>query len=229
MDIKTKIENDPVLFKNMVNLKSKGQFLRYFEQIGVSTVEDFLKLNECDYPKPSRYVYLAMSHIFRHAYLNQEFVYDVILEKIYSGEEDENYELAINDIYRLGLIKLDFYKKPLVKKLKEAVTDPRFSMYYIIKNNPGNILRDNTYSIRNYYIKYMELKEELEIKDLKKNRKMYEFLEEVEDNDEISSLNELKMQLQILNDLSKNLDQQIESLQVKINEMEGKKVSNGRE
>ena len=45
MDINTKIENDSVLFENMVNLYSKGQFLKYFKQIGVSTVDDFLKIN----------------------------------------------------------------------------------------------------------------------------------------------------------------------------------------
>lgn len=228
MDINTKIENDSVLFKNMVNSNSKGQFLRYFGQIGVSTVEDFLKINECDYPKQSRYVYLAMSHIFRHAYLNQELVYDVILEKTYNNEEEKRYEIAIDDIYRLGLVKLDVPKRALVKKLKEAVTEHSFSMRNILEDNPGNIINDSTYCIRNYYIKYMKLKEELEINNFKKNQKIYEFIAKNENNDEIDSLNELKMQLQILNSLSKKLDQQIESLQAKINEMEGKNVGNGR-
>lgn len=217
MDINTKIENDSVLFENMVNLYSKGQFLKYFKQIGVSTVEDFLKINECDYPKQSRYIYLAMSHIFRHAYLNQELVYDVILEKIYSDEE-ERYENAINDIYRLGLVKLDVSKKALAKKLKTALPEHKFSMYNILVKNPGNIIRDNTSCIKDYYIKYMKLKEELEIKQFKEN----------ENDSEIYSLNEMKIQLQILNDLSKKLSESIETLQVKVNEMEGKSIDNGR-
>ena len=115
-----------------------------------------------------------------------------------------------------------------VKKLKETVPEPKFSMYNILEYNPGNIFSDSTYCIRNYYINYMKLKEELEIKDLKKNQQIYEFLEENENNDEIKSLNELKMQLQILNNLSKDLDQQIELLQAKISKMEGKNASNGR-
>lgn len=217
MDINTKIENDSVLFENMVNLYSKGQFLKYFKQIGVSTVEDFLKINECDYPKQSRYIYLAMSHIFRHAYLNQELVYDVILEKIYSDEE-ERYENAINDMYRLGLVKLDVSKKVLVKKLKTALPEHKFSMYNMLVKNPGNIIRDNTSCIKDYYIKYMKLKEELEIKQFKEN----------ENDSEIYSLNEMKIQLQILNDLSKKLSKSIETLQVKVNEMEGKSIDNGR-
>ena len=113
MDIKTRLEDDKVLG---VSLETKS----FLNSKGVYTIEDFLNIKESDIPVTRSNYYLAMQHIFRHAYLDQELVYDVLLEKEYEINKKGLDEFS-EDYLKLGLADKLRGKRNIARDMEEWI------------------------------------------------------------------------------------------------------------
>lgn len=205
LNIKTKLEDDEVL---KISLETK----KFLNSIGIYTIEEFLNIKESDLPVTRNNVYLAMQYIYRNAYLNQELVYDVLLEKEYTLNNRGIKECS-KDLDKLGLINKQAHGiatygiEDYIKSHPEIKDSNTFNMRMIIEN--GVAYRYS--NILDYYKNYYEVKKVEE--------------STVDDKDNLINLKE---QIQQLISQKDNLDQQIDVLQNRINEITGDKKTNGK-
>lgn len=218
MDIKTRLEDDVVLFSTISSPQSRAQTLKTLNSIGIYTIEDFINYKVSDYPATSRNVYCAMAHIFRNAYLGKDLIYDVILEKEYNKDQ-QGFQECASDIIRIGLSKNN--KRNLAYYLEnEFRNSDDFSMESLIRSN-AEFNYNSGPDIRRYYIKYMDDKKKVQQPEEQEN------ISNISNND-AAILTTLKIQVQTLIAMKEDLEKQIDVLQSKISTLEGGQISHGR-
>lgn len=249
MDIKTRLEDDKVLG---VSLETKS----FLNSKDVYTIEDFLNIKESDIPVTRSNYYLAMQHIFRHAYLDQELVYDVLLEKEYEINKKGLDEFS-EDYLKLGLADKLRGKRNIARDMeewiqnnKEFLTSDKISMKVIIEGlvDRSNIHkefyelqhdRSDKISLDEYKTKRDELKKKaskypkiyLNHSNILKYYKDYiDAKKEIkeEDKNDTYTLMYLKEQISQLVNQRDNLDRQIEVLQSRVNEILGESKTHGK-
>lgn len=249
MDIKTRLEDDKVLG---VSLETKS----FLNSKDIYTIEDFLNIKESDIPVTRSNYYLAMQHIFRHAYLDQELVYDVLLEKEYEINKKGLDEFS-EDYLKLGLADKLRGKRNIARDMeewiqnnKEFLTSDKISMKVIIEGlvDRSNIHkefyelqhdRSDKISLDEYKTKRDELEKKaskypkiyLNHSNILKYYKDYiDAKKEVkeEDKNDTYTLMYLKEQISQLVNQRDNLDRQIEVLQSRVNEILGESKTYGK-
>lgn len=249
MDIKTRLEDDKVLG---VSLETKS----FLNSKDIYTIEDFLNIKESDIPVTRSNYYLAMQHIFRHAYLDQELVYDVLLEKEYEINKKGLDEFS-EDYLKLGLADKLRGKRNIARDMeewiqnnKEFLTSDKISMKVIIEGlvDRSNIHkefyelqhdRSDKISLDEYKTKRDELEKKaskypkiyLNHSNILKYYKDYiDAKKEIkeEDKNDTYTLMYLKEQISQLVNQRDNLDRQIEVLQSRVNEILGESKIYGK-
>lgn len=226
MDIKTRLEDDTILFADFNNNTSRTNVLTSLNNVGVYTVEDLINADASIFPAQSRKLYTAMAHVFRKAYLNQDLVYDVLFQKEYEvkkiGYSNES-ELP-NDLLRLGVIKgtIQTIKYHLLFDLglSEGYPNPTVTIEYLLREKGMNASGPN---LRRFYLNYIDEKKKLEQSS---NEQIIP--ESNVENVDSSSLTSLKVQLQTLIAMKQGLEKQIDTLQNQIATLEGGSINNGR-
>ncbi|MBR5370016.1 MAG: hypothetical protein IK137_01795 [Bacilli bacterium] len=213
MDVKTRLEDDTVLFDKL-SAESRTAKVRILNSIGIYTIEDYINFKESDFPKYSkRESYWAMAHIFRHEYLKEDLIYDVLLEKEYYSDYT-GCKLCYSDMLKMGIMNsgyklyavrdiMDF----LAKNNKEA--SDKFSIEWLINSMNSRYFNRGIF---HYYLEYIE----------KKKKDKQPIL------DGSVELSTLKIQLQTLVSLDESLQAQINELQEKINRLEGGQSVHGK-
>ena len=249
MDIKTRLEDDKVLG---VSLETKS----FLNSKDIYTIEDFLNIKESDIPVTRSNYYLAMQHIFRHAYLDQELVYDVLLEKEYEINKKGLDEFS-EDYLKLGLADKLRGKRNIARDMeewiqnnKEFLTSDKISMKVIIEGlvDRSNIHkefyelqhdRSDKISLDEYKTKRDELEKKaskypkiyLNHSNILKYYKDYiDTKKEIkeENKNDTYTLMYLKEQINQLVNQRDNLDRQIEVLQSRVNEILGESKTYGK-
>ena len=249
MDIKTRLEDDKVLG---ISLETK----KFLNSKGIYTIEDFLNVNESDMPVTRSNYYLAMQHIFRHAYLDQELVYDVLLEKEYETNKKGLDEFS-EDYLKLGLADKLYSKRNIARNMeewiqnnKEFLTSDKISMKVIIEelvdsSNTHKELNELEHDLSDTisFDEYKTKKDGLEKKAskypgiclnhsniLKYYKDYIDAKKEIkeENKNDTYTLMYLKEQINQLVNQRDNLDKQIEVLQSKVNEILGESQSHGK-
>lgn len=197
-----------------------------------------------------------MQHIFRHAYLDQELVYDVLLEKEYEINKKGLDEFS-EDYLKLGLADKLRGKRNIARDMeewiqnnKEFLTSDKISMKVIIEGlvDRSNIHkefyelqhdRSDKISLDEYKTKRDELEKKaskypkiyLNHSNILKYYKDYiDAKKEVkeEDKNDTYTLMYLKEQISQLVNQRDNLDRQIEVLQSRVNEILGESKTYGK-
>lgn len=242
MDIKMKLEDSKVL-----DISSETK--KFLNSKGVYTIEDFLNFNESDIPVTRSNYYLAMQHIFRHAYLHQELVYDVLLDKEYATnkrgikEFGKDYlKLGLSD-QRYGITGIYHSMEKWIQSNKEFLTSDKISMKVILEMlvNRNNIRKKLFDSQNDHFDKTKVEKLQSQMSKYPDINVIYpSILEyyiyyidtkiEIKDdtNDNTYTLMYLKQQLSQLVSQRDNLDKQIEVLQNKVAEIIGENKSHGK-
>lgn len=250
MDIKTKLEDDKVLG---ISLETK----KALNSKGIYTIEDFLNIEESNLPVTRSNFYLAMQHIYKHAYLNQELVYDVLLDKEYGFDKKSIKEFS-KDWIKLGILdKLRSSQgivtgmEEWIQKNQELLNFDKFSMKLIIeKSIDSNEIFQELKELRELYFsekidsdEYKKKTDDLKNKDLKNPQlplshlnilKYYKDYIDVKketkskDDNDTYTLMYLKDQINQLISQRDNLDQQINVLQNRVNEILGERKQNGK-
>ena len=250
MDIKIRLEDDKVLG---ISTETK----KFLNSKGIYTIEDFLNVEESNLPITRSNYYLAMQHIFKHAYLNQEFIYDVLLEKEYELNKKGIEEFA-KDYIKLGLVDKSCSVKNIVRDMEEwiknnceYINSDKISMKVMIEELiEENKIGDELYKLRKdsrkeishdeYEIKTYELKKKMlkhpniSIKHLNILKYYKDYInvkkdEKVEDENDTYTLMYLKNQIKQLNGQRNNLDKQIEVLQNRVDEILEERKTNGKQ
>lgn len=208
MDIKTRLEDDKVLFLNFLNSTARTNMLAELNKKNIFTVEDFINSDTKIFNSATRKIYTAMIHVLRNAYLNEPLVYDALLLREYN-KDHIGISLIERDIQILGLVKgvnaisralyslgLDYNSINNTKTTNETIT-----MEYILENIDVNSAGP---CLQLFYINYLK-----KMKETNQSK-----------NDETISLIELKEELQVLIKMRNDLDQKICVLQEKIGRKE---------
>lgn len=223
MDIKTRLEDDKVLFADFQSNGSRTNVLIALNKVGIYTVEDLINADASILPSASRKTYIAMAHVFKNVYLNQDLVYDVLFQKEYAVEDLNYYHRneLVNDLLRLGLVKgtSETIKRHL-RRLLHDYTDNTITIEYLLKEKGINAVGPN---LRRYYISYIDAKKQLEQSSQQQDTSGIS----INANDS-STLNSLKIQLQTLISMKQGLEQQIDTLQAQIATLEGGQISHGK-
>ena len=215
-----------------------------------------MNIKESDIPVTRSNYYLAMQHIFRHAYLDQELVYDVLLEKEYEINKKGLDEFS-EDYLKLGLADKLRGKRNIARDMeewiqnnKEFLTSDKISMKVIIEGlvDRSNIHkefyelqhdRSDKISLDEYKTKRDELEKKaskypkiyLNHSNILKYYKDYiDAKKEIkeEDKNDTYTLMYLKEQISQLVNQRDNLDRQIEVLQSRVNEILGESKTYGK-
>lgn len=198
-----------------------------------------------------------MQHIFRHAYLNQELIYDVLLEKEYNFNKKEFEDFA-KDYIKLGLVDKGCSFRSLSRDMevwkkdnKAILNTDKFSMKMIIERlYKQNENRKARRKIHDLYIseeidefEYKEKVDELDninlftpdlsirhsnILKYYLNYLKVKNYKKYEKETDTYTLMYLKEQIKQLTAQKDNLDQQINTFQQRVDEMIGEKKSNGK-
>ena len=249
MDIKTRLEDDKVL-----GISSETK--KFLNSKGVYTIEEFLNIEESDLPVTRSNYYLAMQHIFRHAYLGQELVYDVLLEKEYNINK-KGYDEFAEDYLKLGLADKLRGKRNIARDMEEWIqnnseflTSDIISMKVIVEGlfDRNNISKE-LYELRHDHSDEISFDEYKTKTDELKNKaskypgiclshvnilKYYKDYIDVKKENISKDVNDtytlmyLKDQINQLISQRDNLDQQIEVLQNRVDEIMGVKKNNGK-
>lgn len=216
MDIKTRLEDDKVLFLNFLNSTARTNMLAELNKKNILTVEDFINSDTKIFNSATRKIYTAMIHVLRNAYLNEPLVYDALLLREYH-KDHIGISLIERDIQILGLVKggnaisralyslgLDYNSINNTKTTNETIT-----MEYILENIDANSAGP---CLQLFYINYLK-----KMKETNKSK-----------NDETISLIELKEELQVLIKMRNDLDQKICVLQEKIERKENGSAGYGK-
>lgn len=253
MDIKTRLEDDKVLG---VSLETK----KFLNSKGIYTIEEFLNIEESNLPVTRSNFYLAMQHIYKHAYLNQELIYDVLLDKEYGFDKKGIKEFS-KDWIKLGILDKLRGSKYIVSGMEEWIQNnkdflnsDKFSMKLIIEKSIDSIeifqelkeLRESYFSDFSGKIdrdEYKKKTDDLKNKDLKNPHlplshsnilKYYKSYIDVKkekkskDDNDTYTLMYLKDQINQLISQRDNLDQQINDLQNRVDEILGERKQNGK-
>lgn len=215
-----------------------------------------MNIKESDIPVTRSNYYLAMQHYFRHAYLDQELVYDVLLEKEYEINKKGLDEFS-EDYLKLGLVDKLRGKRNIARDMeewiqnnKEFLTSDKISMKVIIEGlvDRSNIHkefyelqhdRSDKISLDEYKTKRDELEKKaskypkiyLNHSNILKYYKDYiDAKKEIkeEDKNDTYTLMYLKEQISQLVNQRDNLDRQIEVLQSRVNEILGESKTYGK-
>ena len=214
MDIKTRIEDDTILFDKF-SAESRAAKVHSLNSIGIYTIEDFINLKEIDFPKLSRELYWGMSHIFKYEYLGEDIIYDSLLEKEYFSDY-AGCKLCYTDMVRMGIMKKG-YRMYAVDGILSALEehskkkDDKFNIEWLIKNVHSRYYNN---TILQYYLEFIE-----------KNKKANQQAQVLDSSLE---LNKLKIQLETLVSIDKSLQKQIDEIQEKINKLEGGQSVHGK-
>lgn len=138
--------------------KTKTEILKVIHSLGIYTIQDFLKFPENNFPQNTKKRYIALRELIKSFYLNQELIFEDILEKTYLIRKNGIKEF-IQDLRTLGfeftreyaLSMLFFYMDEHPKLAKS------FTMKEMIKNWP--YLQENKFDFRKFYVRYYELTE----------------------------------------------------------------------
>lgn len=232
MDIKTRLEDDKVLFADFQSNVARTNILMVLNQKGIFTVEDLINIDMKNLPASNRKTYNAMAHVFRNAYLGQDLVYDELFQIEFKSEPDGLiyiHGLPAPDIHGLpapgdikecsqALLNLGLVKGNLnsvMWHLRSLVPhDTTFTIEELLRENKVNSTGPN---LRRYYLQYID----------NKKMKEQETTNVSESTIDSGILSELKNQLSSLITMKEGLEQQIISLQQQIETLEGGKT-NGR-
>lgn len=229
MDIKTRLEDDPILFMSVKSLTARGQMIKYLEERGIITIEDLINCSPTYFKGYRKAVYNAMIEVYKHEYLGEPLVTDVLFDKEYE-HSDSGYQECSRDLERLGLKGVSerrsaiFYRiisffeadEKCVKK-GTGYYDPDVwkvfpsEKYNGKKFNIEQLLIDHAIeskgvNLSSYYLNYMEQK-----------RKEQQVNIGIDDS---ATLSDLKKQFQSLLEMRDNLDAQIQSIQESIERIE---------
>lgn len=222
MDIKTRLEDVEFLFSTTLPNKKIActNMLKYLNSKGIYTVEDMINCQESDFSNSRRKTYVAVVQILKHAFMGQELVSDVLLEKTYTNNNKGIYECA-KDFIALGfpIHKGPMYKSVLEKMVsniirefqKEDFKDEEFTMESIISRFGINASGPN---LAQYYLDYLSAKKEKQT--------------EVTSETIPSILDGLKTQLQGLITMRDGIDKQIQAVQEQIKLASEGEKSHGR-
>lgn len=226
MDIKTKLEDDKVLFADFQSNVARVNILMVLNKKGIYTVEDLINVDMKDLPASNRKTYNAMAHVFRHAYLGQDLVYDELFQIEYKMDSvgysryygsntktpGDVKSCALN-LLRLGLAKGEI--AVVMNQLRSMVpAEATFTIEELMRDKKVNSTGPN---LSRYYLQYID----------NKKTKEQETTNTSENSIDTSILSELKKQLSSLIIMKDGLEQQMNSLQQQIETLEGGKI-NGR-
>lgn len=222
MDIKTELKNDTLLFIPAENQVSAASMIRYLNSRGITTIEDLINCDANFFRGNTKIQYRPIIEVYRHEFLGEPLVIDILLEKEYEYSDDGHRECE-NDIRRLGLRgNIDKYFPRYISRL-ERKFGPRFEQDESIdidkKISMEKLLHDGAikrYAIdlAGYYLRYIEQK-----------RKEQQSNKEIDDS---TTLSDLKKQFQSLLEMRDNLDEQIKSIQESIERIERGESGNVR-
>lgn len=244
MDVKTKLKDDKVVFANYESANALSRMIAKLNEKGVYTIEDLINCEKNILPYSSRKTYAACAEIFKHEYLGQELVLDVLLEKEYPIDFEEDYSRPERDDYHLyDSILYKYILEKNYKILTECANDVLklgfkplyggnsmimciYNFLYRKKYNGKNISMEyllkecdsfgcQSLGIRKYYLEYIDKKKKSNEEELN--------IETVPKVLEI-----LKSQLESLLTVRNELDVQIESLQEQIKSFDKGENSYGR-
>lgn len=208
MDVKTKLEYEPIFFAE--DKLSKNRIKKLYDK-GIITIEDFINADLENIVK-SPYIliqYQAFKQILKHKYLNSILVNDVLLEQE-------------TDIWNVQyyLKKLGFAFSPTNENLllpdfeikRSSLANASFKVIEIIKEINSYVIANQPKVLSEFYIDYYN-------KNMIKNQ--------IEGNDS-EVIDELKQQLVELLDLRNKLDVKIEKINELVNSLEGRKSIHGK-
>lgn len=225
MDIKTRLEDDTVLLCRPTKHKSENtKIIRNLNKRGVFTIEDLINYDLKKIISGIRPIFMSMIDVYRHEYLEEPLVLEVLFDKEYE-HSFEGYKESFKDLRKLGLISLGNWDRiyTLIShfdgKVIEDKTKPNHQLVGVIvspkyvdkKFNLQPLLEVDNYIVKNdavdlrgYYLEYLEKKKNQSQCNIKSN--------------EADILAELKKQLQFLISMRDNIDEQINLIQKELKE-----------
>ncbi len=214
MDIKTRLEDDKLLFPRFLDSPSRASVLKELNKKGIFTVEDLINADIKIFNIDFRKIYTAIIHAFRNAYLNEPLVYDVLLQKKYDAKKYNQAYECMKDIRRLGLVRnVSEEAQPAIEHIWYDYSGDLITMEYILQNiSVRSRVPNLKFFLRSFYIDYLEKMKE------SKNSK----------SNESTTLLELKIELQSLINMRKELDLKIDDLKEKINNHEEGNIGYGK-
>lgn len=101
MNIKTRLENDTVLY-SYLDSKTRNTTFRHINALGIYTIEDLINMDISDFPGASIKTYCAVQQVFKCAYLGEDLTYDEIIRKEYTVNY-AGYSEASKDLSLIGI------------------------------------------------------------------------------------------------------------------------------
>lgn len=243
MDIKTKLKDEPLFMSGKGTIENV-QMLNYLEERGITTIEDLIYYTPTYFENFGLEVYNAMIEVYKHEYLGEPLVTDVLFDKEYEHSDDGYWECS-QDIERLGLrgvfrsvfeelrpyyCIVDFFEADLEKcrcHMKiypykgtydkwEAVPSEKYKgkKFKIEQLLHDGVIGRKSIDLAGYYLRYIEQKR----KEQQANIGL----------DDSATLSDLKKQLQSLLEMINNFDTQISSIQESIESIEKGESGNAR-
>ena len=217
MNIKTRLENDTVLY-SYLDHKSRITTFRHINALGVYTIEDFLNMDISDFPGASMKTYFAVQQVFKCAYLGEDLVYDETIRKKYTVDY-AGYLEASKDLSLIGIT--GYAPNKINIMLKEDGFDKKtvdsVSMETILKAAINfKEKRGIKGCLANFYINRIHGK--------KKNSTK----KELNVIDSAYELRYIKEKIQAMEELRNELNQQIVELKKKVDKLENGKCASAK-
>lgn len=231
MDIKTRLEDDTILFMTVNNLGARGQMIKYLEKEGITTIEDLINCSPTYFKGYRKQIYNAMIDVYKHEYLGEPLVTDVLFDKEYDHSE-AGYKECIRDLERLGLKGLSESRDEIFFSIlsffeagykcieKTGLNSRRYDVYETVPSEKYNgkkfkieqlliehVIESKGVNLSGYYLNYLEQKRK---EEQKANNGL----------DDFATLSDLKKQFQSLLEMKNNLDEQIKLIQESIERIE---------
>lgn len=229
MDIKTRLEDDTILFMTVNNLLARGQMIKYLEEEGITTIEDLINCSPTYFKGYRKPVYNAMIEVYKHEYLGEPLVTDVLFDKEYD-HSDAGYKECSRDLERLGLKGVSEKRKRIFFRIISFFE----ADYKCIKK--GASYRDNVYETvpsekyngKKFKIEQLLIEHVIESKGVNLSGYYLNYLEQKRKEeqkannglDDFATLSDLKKQFQSLLEMKDNLDEQIKLIQESIEKIE---------
>lgn len=230
MDIKTRLEDDTFLFMSVNNLKSREHMIRYLEKREITTIEDLINCSLTYFNRYRKPVCNAMIDVYKHEYLGEPLVRDVLFDKEYD-HSDLGYKECTRDLERLGLEGVRERRESIFLRItsffeadyKEIEGGPNYNCLDKLKAFPSekyngkkfkieqllieHVIESKGVNLSGYYLNYLEQKRK---EEQKANNGL----------DDFATLSDLKKQFQSLLEMKDNLDEQIKLIQESIERIE---------
>lgn len=212
MDIKTELKDDTLLFTPAKNPDARAKMLNYLKGRGIITIEDLINCSATFFRGNTKRRYMALIAVYRHEFLGEPLITDVLLGKEYQYNTEGYFEF-IKDIERLGL---KGYAQGLLRKIHETEYDleSKNKKISVEQSLRDGIIKAPGVDLAGYYLRYIEQK-----------RKEQQANKEIDDS---ATLSDLKKQFQSLLEMRDNLDEQIKSIQESIERIERGESENVR-